>query len=91
MTKEQYVTLDSYQFLSDEDKDNQRELCAKGNYGLTNNQVITLARQHKKARKENDYYAMALIEFRLTHINFHSECGMLFRGQYDEVIARWKK
>jgi hypothetical protein len=89
MTKKQYESLDSYDFLTDEDKDRMRELNAKNEYGLTNGQVIVLARKHRKLRKEEDYYAMALIEFRLTHINFHSDCGLLQKGEYEEVIERW--
>lgn len=30
---------------------------------------------------------MSMIEYRLTDINFHSECGLLANGKYDEALA----
>jgi hypothetical protein len=88
MTKEQYEQFDNYQFLSDEDKDAVRERNFKNGYGLSDNQLRTLIRKHKKARKDEDYKAMALIEYRLTDINFHGDCGALCRGDYDEILGR---
>jgi hypothetical protein len=89
MTKEQYETFENYQFLTSGDKDHQRELNSKNGYGLSSNQMLRLIREHKQARAKEDYYTMTLIEFRLTHINFHSECGLLNKGEYKEARKGW--
>ena len=65
MTREQYETFENCQFLTEEEKDHERELNFKNKYGLTYNQMLTLTRKHKVARKKGDYRAMVKIEYRL--------------------------
>ena len=48
--------------------------------------------QHQQARENDDTKTMEKIEYHLTYINFHYECGLLVSGQYDklpEVIKDW--
>ena len=73
--------------LKSEDKDKMNELNRKNGYGLTKKQLINLVNQHKKA----DEYNKALIEYRLTDINFHSDVGLLERGKYDEAMKLIEK
>ena len=47
-------------------------------------------------KKESPFWSskkmMEKIEYHLTYINFHYECGLLATGQYDklpEVIKNW--
>ena len=91
MTQEQYETFENYQFLSEKEKDHERELNAKNKYGLTFNQMITLTRKHKAARKIGDYKTMTKIEYRLTGINFHSMCSQLYNGEYSIVVSDIKR
>ena len=49
-------------------------------------------KQHQHAREIGDRKMMEKIEYHLTYINFHCECGLLISGQYDklpEVIKSW--
>ena len=91
MTREQYETFENFQFLTDEEKDHEKELNCKNEYGLTYNQMLTLTRKHKAARKASDYRTMTRIEYRLTDINFHSLCGQLYKGEYADVYSEVKK
>ena len=48
--------------------------------------------EHQHAREIGDKKMMEKIEYHLTYINFHYECGLLATGQYDklpEVIKNW--
>ena len=48
--------------------------------------------EHQRARKTGDKKTMEKIDYHLTYINFHYECGLLISGQYDklsEVIQNW--
>lgn len=71
--------------LTSEEKDKIKELNSKNSYGLSKNQLVSLIRKHKKARAEEDTKTMESIEYRLTDINFHSECGLIMRGDYKEA------
>ncbi len=77
--------------LKDDDKRKMRDLNGKNEYGLTYNQLLRLVNKHEKARKENDLYTMELIEYRLTDINFHYECGMLMDSNYKELRKEIKE
>ncbi len=49
-------------------------------------------KKHQHAREIGDKKMMEKIEYHLTDINFHYECGLLITGQYDklpEVIQNW--
>ncbi len=71
--------------LNTETRDRMRDLNSKNGYGITKQQLSTLISQHKTARKKNDNTTMEKIEYRLTDINFHSECSNLSRGLYNEA------
>lgn len=62
-----------------------KALNRKNLYGLSLNELKVMCKRHKKARAQGDTHAMELIEWRLTDINFHHECGMLCQGLYDEI------
>ena len=49
--------------------------------------MMHLINNHKKG----DAYKRALIEFRLTDINFHREVEMLMNGKYDELKKQVKQ
>lgn len=59
----------------------------KNHYGISYEEVISLAKTHRNARKKNNLRTMSKIEYRLTDINFHSECAMMEKGEYDELIS----
>lgn len=76
--------------LKEKDTDRMKSLNAKNNYGLNYDQFSELVEEHRQARKANNEYKMALIEYRLTDINFHSQCAMLEKGKYDQLLAdKW--
>lgn len=87
MTKEQYEA-DSDYFLSEEEKDKQKNLNSKNDYGLSTVQLISLINKHKKARKQENFDVMASIEYRLTDINFHSECADICLGNYEKLLEQ---
>ena len=76
--------------LKDKDMERIDNLNAKNHYGLSNGMLKTLINKHKAARSNNDEYAMKLVEYRLTDINFHSECGLLMKGNYKEALQMLK-
>ena len=41
--------------------------------------------EHQHAREIGDKKMMEKIEYHLTYINFHYECGLLATGQYDKL------
>jgi len=86
MTKEQYEAFENSRFLADEEMDKLKELNVKNGYGLSRSHMKKLCREHKSARFAEDYKAMALIEYRLTDINFHSFCGLLNQGEYKKAL-----
>ena len=61
-------------------------------YGITLEQMKQYFKKHQHAREIGDKKTMEKIEYHLTDINFHYECGLLISGQYDklpEVIKNW--
>lgn len=77
--------------LKEEDKDKMRKLNRKNDYCMPYSDLLTLCLNHEKAFAKKDFYTCQLIEYRLTDINFHSECGMLFTGQYDTLKQQINK
>lgn len=63
------------------------QLNKSNRWGIAYGELLELAKQHKKARARNNIRVMECIEYRLTDINFHKECGMLARGEYDKLIS----
>ncbi len=64
-----------------------RNLNAKNEYGLYPDQMQRLITAHQKG----DTYKRALIEYRLTDINYHREVEKLTAGRYDELRAEVKQ
>ena len=65
---------------------------ARDGYGISLDTVKRYFKQHEQARKAGDEHTMEKIEYHLTYLNFHYECGLLSSGQYDrlpEVIRNW--
>ena len=65
-------------------------------HGITDGDTLEQMKQyfkkHQHAREIGDKKTMEKIEYHLTDINFHYECGLLISGQYDklpEVIKNW--
>ena len=73
--------------LRESDKRRAVNLNRKNGYGLDSKQMMRLINNHKKG----DAYKCALIEFRLTDINFHREVEMLMNGKYDELKEQVKQ
>lgn len=73
--------------LRESDRSRAINLNRKNDYGLDNKQMMRLI----NARRKGDAYKRALIEFRLTDINFHREVEMLMNGKYDELKEEVKK
>ncbi|MDD3040906.1 LPD5 domain-containing protein [Bacteroides sp.] len=68
--------------LPEEDKEAMRELNRRNDYCMSYKELGKLANKHERARQKGDWVICRLIEYRLTDINFHSECGMLYAGRY---------
>ena len=73
--------------LTDSDKDRMKWLNSQSGYVLNKNQLIRLVNEHKKG----NLYDKALIEYRLTDINFHAEASLLYALDYDEVMKLIEK
>ena len=56
----------------------------KNGWGITYADLLRLGRRHETARAAGDVRTMEKIEYRLTDINFHTECGQLHRGEYEK-------
>ena len=67
--------------LREIDKRRAVNLNRKNGYGLDNVQMMRLINAHQNG----DAYKRALVEFRLTDINFHREVKLLINGKYDEL------
>lgn len=79
-----------YPGMTVRDAERMDNLNRKNHYGLSREELNKLIKQHKKARSQNDKRKMSMIEYRLTDINFHSECGLIAKGKYDEALAlKW--
>ena len=68
--------------LTDEDRQEIHKLNEKNGYTMEYEEFIKLVDMHKASR-ENDAHIMAMIEYRLADLNFHSEVKMLRAGKYD--------
>lgn len=72
--------------LRESDKRRANNLNAKNGYGLSIAQMNRLINEYQKG----DAYKRALIEYRLTDINFHREVAMLKDGKYEDLKAQVK-
>ena len=78
--------------LTEQEKVRIQAIIRKRQYGITLSQMKQFFKKHQHAREIGDKTTMEKIEYYLTDINFHYECGLLISGQYDklsEVIKNW--
>ena len=86
--------------LTEQEKVRIQAIIRKRQYGITLAQLhlsravreLGLGNVDQHAREIGDKKTMEKIEYYLTDINFHYECGLLISGQYDklsEVIKNW--
>ncbi|MFK2714802.1 hypothetical protein ACIXUF_04305 [Bacteroides fragilis] len=73
--------------LRESDKRRATNLNRKNKYGLDSVQMMRLINSHQKG----DAYKRALVEFRLTDMNFHREVKLLINGKYDELKEQVKQ
>ena len=73
--------------LRESDMHRATNLNRKNKYGLDSVQMMCLINTHQKG----DAYKRALVEFRLTDINFHREVELLINGKYDELREQVKQ
>lgn len=76
--------------MTTEDERRMNALNRKNSYGISYRELKGLCTRHEKARNSGDIRRMEMIEYRLTDINFHHECGMLHRGEYDALHEELK-
>ena len=78
--------------LTEQEKAQIRTKIRKEQYCITLDQMKQYFKDHQHAREIDDKKTMEKIEYHLTYINFHYECGLLISGQSDklpEVIKNW--
>lgn len=73
--------------LRESDKRRAINLNRKNKYGLDSVQMMRLINSHQNS----DAYKRALVEYRLTDINFHREVELLINGKYDELREQVKQ
>ena len=73
--------------LRESDKRRAVDLNRKNKYGLDSVQMMRLINSHQKG----DTYKRALVEYRLTDINFHREVELLINGKYNELKEQVKE
>ena len=73
--------------LRESDKRRAVNLNRKNKYGLDSVQMMRLINSNKKG----DTYKRALVEYRLTDINFHREVELLINGKYNELKEQVKE
>lgn len=67
--------------LLESDMSKMRNINQRNKWAISYDELLKLTEQH---RTGNDY-DRALIEYRLTDINFHSEVGLLVQSKYEEL------
>ena len=78
--------------LTEQEKVRIQAIIRKRQYSITRSQMKQFFKKHQHAREIGDKKTMEKIEYHLTDINLHYECGLLVSGQYDklpEVIKNW--
>ena len=87
-----YLLSRTETMLTEQEKVRIQAIIRKRQYGITLSQMKQFFKKHQHAREIGDKKTMEKIEYYLTDINFHYECGLLISGQYDklsEVIKNW--
>lgn len=85
-------TISEYDILTESEMRKINNLNSNNGYGISRDELLQLAKKHEKARAEFDVKTMAKIKYRLTDINFHTECGLMHKGDYKvayECIKQW--
>lgn len=77
----------SYLAMTCGDAEAMEKVNHKNQWGISYDELKSLCRKHRWARKRDDIRLMEKIEYRLDDINFHHESGMLSRGEYDALMA----
>jgi hypothetical protein len=73
--------------LRESDMQRARNLNRKNGYGLTADQMKRIISAYEKG----DDYKRALIEYRLTDINYHNEIELLKADKFNELRERVKE
>ena len=77
-------------FLTDKDKQAIHRRNSKNGYGISKKQLASYGGIHRKARLSGDARKMEYVEYLLTDINFHYECGLLSSGNYEQFFNSLK-
>lgn len=78
---------EGYKALTYADAEKIGELNHKNQWGITRDELRELGKKHAAARAKNDVRTMEKIEYRLEDINFHYECALLCRGEYEAYMS----
>ena len=78
--------INEYDILTHSERRQLNNKNAANSYGISKDELLRLCKKHQRARENFDVKTMAKIEYRLTDINFHYECGLLFAGRYEEAF-----
>ena len=70
-----------------EDAKKQDAINKRNGWGISYPVLRQLISLHKHARSTGNIRVMEIIEYRLTDINFHSECAAIRAGDYESVQA----
>lgn len=78
--------------LTEQETARIRAMVRRTGYCIAPNTIKRYFSQHQQTREIGDTKTMEKIEYYLTYINFHYECGLLISGQCDklpDVIKNW--
>ena len=74
--------------LTDADREEIHELNAKKGYSMDYEEFVSLVERHSLYRTSDVHY-LAMIEYRLTDLNYHEEVKMLRNGEYHKATMYW--
>lgn len=83
---ETFFRKDLIDYINNTSFNNLKEISHQLNYGLSNYDLIRIAKEYKKGNKEFN----AKVNYLLTDMNFHSECEMLINNPV-ELISSCKQ
>jgi hypothetical protein len=82
--------------LSKKDKAYIHRRNSKNGYGITKKQMLYYGMMHHRSyvnsKVDGNTRGMEYVEYLLTDINFHHECGLLSSGNYEEFfkeVSAW--
>lgn len=76
----------TYEDLKEADKDRICDTNYRNHWCLSRGQLKRITKEHRNAKQSGDEYTCLLIEYRLDHINFHTEAGLLHAGEHEKVL-----